>query len=66
MRKTAAKLGIMVVVMTLATTIWAYSAEFSRMDSRIKAKVDKLDFIRMEGKIDLIICYMDKKRCLRR
>ena len=64
LRKIASYLGLVIATLTLVTTIWAYSAEFTRMDSRIESKASKTSVQRMDGKLDLIICYLDKTKCL--
>lgn len=65
MKKVAAYLGLVVTALTILTTFWAYAADFTRMQEDIKGKASKVDVIDVHRKLDLIICYLDKNRCLK-
>lgn len=64
MKKFSAKVGLFISVLTLLATFWAYAAEFTRLQETLKIKADKTEVINIHNKLDIIICYLDKNKCL--
>lgn len=67
MKKAAAVLGLVIMGLGLASTLYGYAAEITTMRLNIRSKATKVEVNSLHNKLDSVIlglCIIDKRTCI--
>ena len=64
MKRHIAILGLISAVVSIVSLIWGLSASWAELEAKVNAKANIEDVRTVHNKLDIIICYLDKSKCL--
>jgi len=56
--------GLLTGISSIVTFIWGLSSSWTDLEAKVKSKASSQEVEKIHNKLDIIICYLDKSKCL--